>query len=229
MDINNGHIKDVDGFQTPLQHPFSMLIAGPSNSGKTFFVKDIIEHADKIISVKVENIVYIYSCWQSLYDQLLKIRPINFIQGIPESLCDDNLLPPDKHNLLIIDDVMDAASQNQEVQNVFTKYTHHRNLSCIYLLQNIFIQGKASRTISLNASYLVLFKSSRDKNQIMLLARQMYPGNTKYFLQAFNNATARPFGYLLVDFKAATPDCFRLRSEILSDNSVVYLPRKPLL
>ena len=62
------------------------------------------------------------------------------MNGLPESLCDDVLLPPEKNNLLIIDDLMNDASNNLEVQNVFTKYVHHRNLSCIHLVQNLFIQ-----------------------------------------------------------------------------------------
>ena len=229
MATDTNPFREAIGYQTALQHPFSMVIAGPSNCGKTFFVKDIIQHADKIISAKVENIVYIYSCWQPLYDQLLKIRSIHFVQGIPDSLCDDALLPPNVNNLLLVDDVMASASQNPEIQNVFTKYVHHRNLSCIYLVQNLFVQGKASRTISLNANYLVLFKTVRDKNQIMSLAKQMYPRDTSYFMQAYNDATARAYGYLLVDFKQTTPDCFRLRAAILSETPVVYLPRKTIV
>lgn len=229
MATDVGIFREAIGYETRLHHPFSMVIAGPSNCGKTFFVKDIIQYADTIITAKVDNIVYIYSCWQPMYDQLLKIRPINFVVGIPDSLCDDALLPPNVNNLLIVDDVMAAASQHPEIQNVFTKYVHHRNLSCIYLVQNLFVQGKASRTISLNANYLTLFKTVRDKNQIMSLAKQMYPGASSYFMQAYNDATARAFGYLLIDFRQTTPDCFRLRTSILSDTPVVYLPRKPIV
>lgn len=209
-----------------LQHPFSCVVSGPSNCGKTYFVKSLIENASKIISHKIENIVYIYSCWQPIYDELLKICQINFINGIPESLCDDTLLPTNKNNLIVIDDLMNQASQNTEVQNLFTKYCHHRNLSCIYLVQNLFVQGKASRTISLNTNYLVLFNNPRDKYQISLLGRQMFPGNSKYFLEAFNDAMASPFGYLLIDYKSKTPDHLRLRSNILSDCPVFYLPKK---
>ena len=213
-------------FDSRLQHPFSLVVSGPSNCGKTYFVKGVIENASTIISQNIDNLVYIYSCWQPLYDQLLQLRDINFVKGLPDSLCDDELLPPDKTNLLIIDDLMNDASNNIEVQNVFTKYVHHRNLSCIYLVQNLFIQGKASRTISLNTNYLVLFKNPRDKYQVTLLGKQMFPGNTKYFLEAFNDATSSAYGYLLIDYKAATPDQLRLRTGLLSKQQVVYMPKK---
>lgn len=214
------------GFDARFQHPFSLVVSGPSNCGKTFFVKDIIANADRVISQRFDNVVYIYSCWQPLYDQLLKIRKITFVNGLPESLCDDDLLPVTQNNLLIIDDVMNDACNSLEVQNVFTKYVHHRNLSCIYLVQNVFIQGKASRTISLNTNYLILFKNPRDKCQIMLLARQMFPGNTQHFLESFNDATHLPFGYLLIDYKAMTPEHLRLRTSVLSDHPVVYMAKK---
>ena len=156
----------------------------------------------------------------------MKIRDIKFIEGIPNALDDDVLLPVTKNNLLIIDDVMKDASSNAEVEKVFTQYVHHRNLSAIYLVQNLFFQGKASRTISLNTNYLILFKNPRDNHQVSVLARQMYPGNTKYFMESFKNATEKPHGYLLLDYKTKTPDSFRLRTDLLSEHPVVYVPKK---
>src|SRR4029434_8748876 len=111
--LNKGLIG-VNSFDFRLQHPFSCIISGPSNSGKTYFVKMLIVNADNVFSNKIENIVYIYACWQPLYDELLKIRDIKFIEGIPKALDDDVLLPVTKNNLLIIDDVMKDASSNTE-------------------------------------------------------------------------------------------------------------------
>lgn len=218
--------KEVSGFDFRLQHPFSCVISGPSNSGKTYFVKELVANMERLISVPVENIVYIYDCWQPLYNDLLKIRDIKFVQGIPAALDDDELLPVSKTNLLVIDDVMRDASGNTEIEKVFTQYVHHRNLSAIYLVQNLFFQGKSSRTISLNTNYLIVFKNPRDNNQIAVLGRQMFPGNSKFFLDSFKNATEKPYGYLLIDYKAKTPDIFRLRSDLLSEYQVVYVMKK---
>lgn len=132
MHKSNMGSSDVTGFDFRLQHPFSCVISGPSNSGKTFFVKMLIANADNVICNKTKNIVYIYDCWQPLYDELLKIRDIKFIQGIPRALDDDELLPVTKNNLLIIDDVRKDASGNTEVEKVFTQYVHHRNLTLTY-------------------------------------------------------------------------------------------------
>lgn len=74
---------------------------------------------------------------------------------------------------------------------------------------------------------MVLFKNPRDKLQISVLARQMYSDNSKYFLECFWDATARPFGYLLVDLKAQTPEELCLQSGVFPwEKLIVYVPKK---
>ncbi len=93
------------------------------------------------------------------------------------------------------------------------------------LVQNLFVQGKSSRTISLNANYMILFKNPRDVNQVAMLGRQMYT-NTKYFMECYHDAVNQPFGYIMIDYKAKTPEQYRLRTGLLSDRQVVYIPKK---
>ena len=70
---------------------------------------------------------------------------------------------------------MAQSGKNNRISDLFTKGSHPRNLSVIYIVQNIFHQGKEMRNISLNAHYIVLFKSPRDKQQVSMLARQINP------------------------------------------------------
>ena len=64
------------------------------------------------------------------------------------------------------------------IAKLFTKKSHHGNLSVIYIVQNLFHHSKEHRTISLNASYLCLTKNVRDASQIIHLAKQLYLNNT---------------------------------------------------
>ena len=82
--------------------------------------------------------------------------------------------------LLVIKDL--AVNYSNISKTYVTRGSHHRNLSVIYIVQNLFHQGKGSRSISLNSHYLVLFKNPRDKLQILTLAMQMYLGQTDFFL-----------------------------------------------
>ena len=68
----------------------------------------------------------------------------------------DNLDPREKH-LIILDDLMDET--DQRVASLFTKKSHHRNISVMYIVQNLFHRGKHHNTITLNAHYMVVFKT----------------------------------------------------------------------
>ena len=43
----------------------------------------------------------------------------------------------------------------------------------------------------------------------------MYLGQTDFFLNQYEEAVKRPFGYLLIDLKTTTQDNFRLRKKVL--------------
>ena len=103
------------------------------------------------------------------------------------------------------------ASEDKRIVNLFTRGSHHRNLSVIYIEQNLFHQGKGSRRISLNSHYLVLFKNPREKLKILFLAKQMYPGQTDFCSNLYEEGVKRPFGYVLIDLKTATQYNCRLR------------------
>ena len=98
---------------------------------------------------------------------------IEFNQGFPEDIDE-----PTQRNLIVLDDLMAQSGKDKRIADLFTKGSHHRNLSVIYIVQNIFHQGKEMRNISLNAHYIVLFKSPKDRQQISILARQVNPGQS---------------------------------------------------
>jgi hypothetical protein len=78
--------------------------------------------------------------------------------------------------------------------------------------------------MSLNSHYLVLFKNPRDATQFNTLARQMYPNNWKFAIEAYRDAKEHPYGYLLVDLKPETDERLRLRTHIFPDETTaVYI------
>ncbi len=86
---------------------------------------------------------------------------------------------------------MDTAYSNDESQE-HSQNMHHKSFSIILITQNLFFQGKTSRTITLNTHYIILYKNPRDAMQIMVLGRQIFPGNTKYFMECYQDATNHP-------------------------------------
>ena len=98
-----------------------------------------------------------------------------------------------------MDDLM--TSTDDRVVDIFTKISQHRDLSVVYLTQNLFYKNKQTRTLSLNSHYIAMFKNGRDATKVDNLARQMYPGQSPFLIEAFKNATSAPYVYLLIDVK----------------------------
>lgn len=199
------------------EHPFTTIVAGPSGCGKSNFVCEFIKHMNQICNVEFKNILWCYDEMQPLYN----LTGVNYYQGIADLSMFDGKEP----QLMIIDDLM--RESDGRVVDIFTKGSHHRNLSIFYITQNLFHQGKGQRDISLNSSYIVYFKNPRDKTQIRYLARQLVPENPKYVEEAYRDATSKPHGYLMIDLKQNTDDVYRLKTNIfVSDYTICYIPKK---
>ncbi len=94
----------------------------------------------------------------------------------------------------------------------------------LYLTQNLFPPGKLSRTISLNSYYMLIFRNPCDSLGITTLAKQMFPKRTEYLMEAFRDATSKPYGYLLIDCHQLTPENLCLRTNILpGERQIVYV------
>ena len=130
--------------QFQLVHPFTCMVAGMTGSGKTVWVQSLLQQAQTVIDQSPERIIWCYSQWRPAYTQLLMMVPtIEFVKGIPESLENDSYLDINIRNLIVIDDQMIEAGKDNRIVNLFTK-GHHRKLSVIYIVQNLFHQGKGN-------------------------------------------------------------------------------------
>jgi hypothetical protein len=196
------------------KHPFTCLVTGPTQCGKTHFTTRIVENIEKMVTPIPKRII-----WCKGEDQVLQLPETVEVRDGLEVIEEIDGSEP---TLLILDDLMQEAGDEKQVVNLFTKGSHHRNLSVIMLLQNMFHRGKFIRTMSLNTHYMVLFKNPRDAGQIRVLAGQLFPGTTQFLVEAYRQATSRPHGYLLLDFKQDTGDNFRVLSDVLPDEQGFY-------
>ncbi|WAR05457.1 YMD3-like protein, partial [Mya arenaria] len=183
------------------QHPFTMMISGPTACGKTTMVKELLQNHSTNIQPNVQRIVWLYKRWQPLYSIIKEtvLPRVEFVQGIPTDLEDDDFFDSRINNLLILDDLFSEAGRDKRVTDLFTEGSHHRSLSVISINQNLF--GNKDPTQRRNCHYLVLFNNPVDKQSVMTLARQMYPGQSDIFMKQFSKATKYPYGHLLVDLK----------------------------
>ena len=209
----------MSSFDITFHHPCTIQVSGPTGCGKTRFVRRILE--DGLIQPSPERIVWVYSEWQPEYDTVKLLFPsTEFVRGYSDDLYDS--FDPSIRNLLVIDDQMSEASDAKSLVRLFTKGSHHRNLSILYLVQNMFDQGKSSRTVSLNSHYNVVFRNLRDQSQFRTMASQMMPTNTAWLMDAFTDATSEPYGYMVIDNHPTADPRRRFRSHIFADERPVF-------
>lgn len=200
----------------PFEAPTSIFIVGMSGSGKSYLTRQILQHANGMFKQPTVQILFCYGVWQDLYDQMNKEIPfIEFHQGLPSS---DEIYEwgaIEGHKILVLDDLMIDAADKVEMAHLLCVGSHHYNITVIHLLQKIFHKGKAMRTASLNCHYFILFPSYKDRLQIQSFGKQLFPGKSKYFMDAFEKATSKPYGYLLVDISPHSDKSYQLRTDIL--------------
>ena len=205
--------------------PANFYICGASQSGKSFFLRSMLRNLEYLFSSIPSKIIYSYGVYQKEFAELSKTVPnIQFVEGFPNDLYD--MTDAHDSSMVILDDLMSQCSNDQRVVDLFTRGSHHRGITVLFLTQNLFPPGKLSRTLSLNAHYMLIFRNPRDSLGITTLARQMYPKNVDYLLESYNDATKRPYGYLLLDLHQLKPADMRLRTNILpNERHIVYVMR----
>jgi hypothetical protein len=207
------------------QHPTTIVLAGPTQCGKTYFLIRAIREG--LFKPEPQRIVWVFSEMQSAYADLVREIPsIEFVKGFTSELYET--FDSGVRNLLILDDQMENKAAHKrgdnDVTRFFTQGSHHRNLTVVYIVQNLFNQDAAMRTISLNTHYMVLFKNPRDATQIRTLGQQMYPDCKRLLVDAYRDATSQAYGYLLVNLRPNACDALRILTDVFAEEPSAYVP-----
>ena len=180
------------------KHPFSMLVVGPTQSGKTHFVEQMLTTPlIEFPTDKEVQVTWFYNHWQPRY-KTMNYFGIEFEHGLPDWSETLQELNPKIHHILVFDDLMNQAVNSPILSRLFTQ-GRHRNASVILLMQNMFPKGRYNTDISRNAQYLVLFRSPSDRKQVNMIADRIFAEDRSKFMQVYSKATQVPYGYVLID------------------------------
>ena len=93
----------------------------------------------------------------------------------------------------MLDDLMDEGGNNKRVLDLFTRESHHRNITVLTILRNAY--------------YHFVFKNRKDQSGFRALALQAFPNRWRDVLRVFERCTQRPYGYIMMDlFSCVTHD-----------------------
>ena len=198
-----------------LKAPFTWIVSGPSGSGKTSHVAKALLGFVNPVPTKI---YWHYGIWTKYYEELSTQLPIEFVKGLPGANF-INTIDRSESNVLVIDDLMHEVSQQTRlISPLFTRGSHHANLSVILVVQNLF--AKNLQELRMNTNYLTLFANPVDYGSIKNIARQIAPGraSTESFLAVFKDVTNSPYGYLFIDFRSD----LRYRTNIFGEHQILY-------
>jgi hypothetical protein len=227
---NSGIVEDehiLEGpFNLQLIENFKISIFGPSRSGKTNFLSDLLKNLDFITREKPTNVIYIFTIWQDKLKELKEQGLVDwFLEG--NSNIDIELrkyLNSGEKSLVVFDDQASKKEVVQFVGNLFSIHARHSNISVIWVSQIIF-DGNNVRNIRKNSDYITIFKCPQDCLDIIHLSRQMTKG--KLLQEIYEHVTSNePYSYVFCDVTQESIEKIKFRSHIFEENGIIrtYIP-----
>lgn len=211
----------MNGFK----HPFTMVISGSTGSGKTEWLMRFLRHLD----ILVGEITHVLYCYGELNKNVISLERnggngVEYIihNGVPSEEMIQNHARGGRL-LLVLDDLI-VNIKSQFLDTLFTRGSHNWGVSVILVTQHLF--NKELKTARNNAHYIVLMRNPAGELQVRNLATQLFPNRTKFFLEAYKDATKEQFSYLVIDMHPSTEDILRLRTHIFPDElSIIYVSK----
>ena len=194
--------KSVDAH---FKHPFTCLVVGPSESGKSTFVHDLLIYLEDDFT---DVVIYLGTSvdqnptFLSLLEKKLsfKLTLVNLSEkygphpGTSEELLKDvtqlctTMQEEHKKLCLVFDDLMTELNNSSLISDLFSKYSSHTKTTVIFITQNLFYKGKKqseSVTMYRNTKYLVLFRSGMDQTTFQVVAKRIGV-STKFLVDVTN-------------------------------------------
>ena len=205
-----------DYFDLRLKEYFKLFICGPSRSGKTTFVKQLLENIQVFAESPPEIVILVYQVYQEIYNSM----NIDYIVKDDVDIKEKIFRISNGRSAFVIFDDMINSENLSNLSNLFVVDGRHRKLSMAFLSQKIFVNNDYFRQISQNSDYFLCFKNPRSSGEIRSLAHQMTPGNLN-LLNYYNKATVQPYTYLFINLTQECDERVRYLSHIFEKPHIV--------
>src|SRR5437870_11546071 len=121
--ISKLNVNSTNSYDVYIKHPFTMEICGPTGSGKTQWLKKLIEKANTVSYTPPVKITYFYTEWQEAFEELNNLGNIIFQNVLPDNIIEN--FNGQQSEWIIFDDMMNQISKNQQICELFTRGSHH--------------------------------------------------------------------------------------------------------
>ena len=217
---------DIDLESLKFIHPFRLILSGGSSTGKTEFVFKFLENISQITIPPIDTIIYLYGEFSDRFsdfkDKFFFTKNLNYLDYTPK---------PGKNVIIVIDDLMNDLTKSQQLLHLFTRSSHHRRLSVILILQNIFLPSPIFKTLRDNCTYYGLTEHISDYQKVEILSRQLEGKNNKYFMESYEDCVSKPYRVFFVDLhpQSKLRKICRYRTQVYQiPGQILYLDKKQI-
>ena len=173
-----------------------VAVVGPSGSGKTQLTFNMLLRGTFLR--RFSKILFCYKDFQPQFHLMKKKLSIQY----PRFQNFDFLVDLEDF-LLIFDDSCEEIYSKKTFVKLATA-GRHKIINTIYVKHNLFQQSRWPRTIDLNTTHIILFKSLHDVQQVDYLGRQL--NLAKFLRHCYQLSTKEAFGYFLIDLNPKTSE-----------------------
>ena len=218
-------IRNKTYFNIQLEPHFKIFISGPSRSGKSFFIGQLLSNLENISSKPPQVIIYVFKHWQEKLKELKTQNLVDlFLQGGNsdlESKINDYRQQKgnNKDVLIIFDDQLYEAESLKYAAQLYSIEGRHTGMSLCFISQKIFWKSEYLMAIRDSSDYFVFFKNPKDVNAINLISTRMTKNSTLTSIYA--SATEAPFSYLFIDTRQQSNKYTRFLSNLFDRDHVV--------
>jgi len=190
-----------------------MLVAGPSQSGKSHFLLNLVKFREQLFTANFSRVIY---CQKNIHTEknkaffahLQELFPqAELVQGLPV-LSELHLNINAIHTLLLVDDMMRDVVGCIGMNNLATNDVHNFNITVIFVFQNYFARGKYGNDLVRNCQYKVVFYNRTEMLELRTISTHTV--DTPRFLSYNFNYLQRHYPedrhhYILIDSHSKSP------------------------
>jgi len=171
--------------------PSRMGIYGPSQSGKSTLILQLLKHRETVYAQKFDKFFYCLpqNKAESRTKFISKLKEecpeIRLCEGFPD--LDENYMKnEDEAKLVIFDDLSASLINDKDFYELLTQDSHHFNITVIYTSQNFFEKSKEhGNGLAKQISIKIVFNDKSDKSVLKSIGRKSF-NDPNYLVKAMS-------------------------------------------
>ena len=228
-------VKKEDDLQFKFCHIFRCLLVGPSGTGKSQTLLNILKEKDKYFTTTYDFICYFYPVngmspiRREYIKNLVKIVPeVEVYEGLPK--CSE-VLPHLGSKLFVFDDLYYDAIESQDFMSFAIQGSHQSNTSFFLTTQNLYQNSKYKSSIIRQITDFIVWPFVGDHSTLSYLSQQLH-GDRKTLpecMEWIKKNVDNPFErciWICLNIADKTPEKYKIRANFLKNDPTIVFQKK---